>query len=51
MTTLTLKMTTTQIVETSVNVNNSPIQDYDHPDNHAPPTYKRTTGFKPFTAM
>ena len=28
MTTLTLKMTTTQIVETSVNVNNSPIQDY-----------------------
>ena len=28
MTTLTLKMTTTQIVKTSVNVNNSPIQDY-----------------------
>ena len=28
MTTLTLKMTATQIVETSVNVNNSPIQDY-----------------------
>ena len=31
--TLTLKMTTTQVVETSVTVNNnSPIQDYVHPD-------------------
>ena len=30
---LTLKMTTTQVVETSVTVNNnSPIQDYVHPD-------------------
>ena len=33
--TLTLKMTTTQDVETSVTVNNSPIQDYIHPDDHA----------------
>ena len=32
-------MTTSQVVETSVTVNNSPIQDYDHPDDHAPPTY------------
>ena len=32
--TLTLKMTTAQVVETSVTVNNSPIQDYDHPDDH-----------------
>ena len=32
---LTLKMTTTQVVETSVTVNNnSPIQDYIHPDDH-----------------
>lgn len=70
-------MTTTQIVETSVNVNisvfvvvlywyrcssvmlytinktnnNSPIQDYNYPEDHAPPTYEMTTRFKPFTAM
>ena len=31
--TLTLKMTTEQVVETSVTVNNSPIQDYLHSDN------------------
>ena len=31
--------TTSQVVKTSVTVNNSPIQDYDHPDDHAPPTY------------
>ena len=38
--TLTLKMTTTQVVETSVTANNnSPIQDYVHPDNHTQPTY------------
>ena len=33
-------MTTAQVVETSVTVNNnSPIQDYVHPDDHAQPTY------------
>ena len=33
-------MTTTQVVETSVTVNNNiPIQDYDHPDDQTPPTY------------
>ena len=31
--TLALKMTTAQVAETSVTVNNSPIQDYDHADN------------------
>ena len=36
--TLTLKMTMAQFVKTSVAVNNSPIQDYIHPDNHVPPT-------------
>ena len=37
--TLTLKMTTSQVVETSVTVNNnSPIQDYVHPDDHIQPT-------------
>ena len=35
---LTLKMTTAQVVETSVTVN-SPIQDYVHPDTHTQPTY------------
>ena len=48
--TLTLKMTTAQVVETSVSVNsNSPIQDYVHPDDQTQPTYEMTPGFKPFT--
>ena len=39
--TLTLKMTTAQVVETSVTVNNnSPIQDYVHLDNQTQPTLK-----------
>ena len=46
-----LKMTTAQVVETSVTVNNSPIQDYVHPDGHTEPTYKMTSGFKPFTGL
>ena len=44
---LTLKMTTSQVVETSV-TNNSLSKDYLHPDDHA----KQITdnpGFKPFT--
>ena len=33
-------MTATQFAERSINViNNSPIQDYDHLDDHAQPTY------------
>jgi len=40
--TLTLKMTTAQVVKTSVTVNNSPIQDYVHPDDHAQLTYDMT---------
>ena len=36
--TLTLKMTTAQVVETSVTVNNnSPIQNYVHPDDQTQP--------------
>ena len=31
-------MITAQVVETSVIVNNSPIQDYIHPDGHTQPT-------------
>ena len=38
--TLTLKMTTAQVVETSVTVNNnSPIQDYIHPDDQTQPSF------------
>ena len=45
-------MTTTQVVETSVTVNNnSPIQDYVHPDDHTQPTYEMILGFKPFTVQ
>ena len=37
--TLTMKMTTAQVVEMSVTVNNnSPIQDYVHPDDQTQPT-------------
>ena len=49
--TLTLKITTTQVVETSVTVNNnSPIQDYVHPDDQTQP-FEMTPGFKPFTII
>ena len=49
--TLTLKMTTAQFVETSVTVNNnSPIQDYVHPDDQTQP-FEMTPGFKPFTVF
>ena len=38
--TLTVKMTTAQVVETSVTVNNnSPIQDYVHLDDQTQPTF------------
>ena len=50
--TLTLKMTNAQVVETSVtDNNNSPIQDYVHPDNQTQPTFEMTPGFKPFTFL
>ena len=39
--TFTLKMTTAQVVEMSVTVNNnSPIQNYVHPDDHPQPTHE-----------
>ena len=45
-------MTTAQVVETSVTVNNnSPIQDYVHSDDHPKPTYEMTPGFNPFTVL
>ena len=44
-------MTTAQVVETSVTVNNnSPIEDYVHPDDQTQP-FEMTPGFKPFTAV
>ena len=43
-------MTTAQVVETSVTVNNNiPIKDYVHPDDQTQPTFEMTPGFKPFT--
>ena len=48
---LTLKMTSAQVVETSVNViSNSPSQDYTHPDDRTLLNYDMTPGFKPFTS-
>ena len=44
-------MITAKVVETSVTVNNSPIQNYTHKNNHASPTYEMTPGFKPFTRL
>ena len=46
---MTLKMTSAQVVETSVNVNNnSSFQSYTNPDDHTRQTTE-TSGFKPFT--
>ena len=43
-------MTTAQVVETSVTVNNnSPIQDYVYPDDQTQPAFEMTPGFRPFT--
>ena len=46
---LTLKMTSAQVVETSV-TNNSSFQNYTHPDDHTIRTTD-TPGFKPFTIL
>ena len=34
------RMTTSRVVKTSVTLNNSPVQEHPHLDNHASPTYK-----------
>ena len=45
--TLTLKITTAQVVETSVTVNNnSPIRDYVHPDDQTQPTFEMILSFQ-----
>ena len=45
-----LTLTTAQVVETSVTVNNNSLtQDYVHPDDQTQPTSDMTPGFKPFT--
>ena len=46
---MTLKMTSAQVVETSV-TNNSSFQNYPHPDDHTIRTTD-TPGFKPFTML
>ena len=49
---LILKMTSAQIVETSVTVNNnSSIPDYVLPDDQIQPTFEMTPGFQPFTVL
>ena len=49
---LTLKMTTARVVETSVTVyNDSPIQDFVRPDDQTQPTFEMTPRFKPFTVL
>ena len=45
---MTLKMTTAQVVETSVTVTNSSFQNYSHPDDHTRQTTD-TRGYKAFT--
>ena len=49
--TLSPKITTEQVVETSVTFNNSPIHARTTfaRDDHAQPTYEMTSAFKPFT--
>ena len=42
-------MTTVQVSETSVTVNNSPIQGYVHPNVHSQATYEMTPVLKTFT--
>ena len=50
--TLTLKMTTAQVVETSVTVNNNiPIQDYVHPDDQTQPTFDNYASSNSFRAF
>ena len=49
--TLRVKMTTAQVVETSVPVNNSPIQGYIHPNDQTRPTFEMTPGFKPLAVL
>ena len=39
--TLTLTITTAQVIETSVTINNNVIQDYVHPDDHTQHTYEK----------
>ena len=47
----TLKMATALVVETSVTVNNSSIQDNVHPDDRTPPDYEMTPGLIPFAEL
>ena len=40
-------MTTAQVIETSVTANISPLQDYAHLDDQAPPTYESIGTLRP----
>ena len=53
---LSLKMTTAQVVKTSVTVNNNVHNNNVHnnnvhPDDQTQPTFEMTPGFKPFTVL
>ena len=41
----------TVVVDSDTVNNNSPIQDYVHPNDQTQPTFEMTPGFKPFTAV
>ena len=43
-------MTIARVIETSVTVNNSPIHDYVHPDNHITRTYDLNPALKALTS-
>ena len=47
---MTLKMTSTQVVQTSVTTNKSHCQDYTNPDDQ-PVTNTDSPGFRPFTVL
>ena len=48
---MTLKMTTAQVVETSVTVTNSSFQNYTHPDDHTTRTTTDTAKQKKATGL
>ena len=46
-----LQSQSVQVAEMSVTVNNSPIRDYIHPDDHIPLTYEMSPGFNTFIML
>ena len=44
-------MTTLQVFETSVTVNNIPLHDYSQPEGHIQPAHEMTPEFKPLVVL